>query len=94
MIGYGFLGMAPLVLTSLPAIVVTRVGVGITEAAIMTCATTLIVDYFEGEARNRWLGFQTIGSALAAAGRWGRSAGGPRSGSTPAPSCWRSWSAG
>lgn len=66
LVAYGFLGMAPLVLDSLPAIVATRAGVGIAEAAIMTCCTTLIVDYFDGEARNRWLGLQTVGAALAA----------------------------
>jgi MFS family permease len=46
--------------------VATRAGVGITEAAIMTCCTTLIVDYYDGDARNRWLGMQTVGAALAA----------------------------
>lgn len=66
LVAYGFLGMAPLALSSLPAIVATRAGVGVTEAAIMTCCTTLIVDYFDGEARNRWLGMQTVGAALAA----------------------------
>ena len=34
LVAYGFVGMAPLVLDSLPLIVVTRAGVGITEAAI------------------------------------------------------------
>ena len=63
---YGFLGMAPLVLDSLPAIVATRAGVGITEAAIMTCTTTLIVDYWAGESRAKWLGMQTVGAALGA----------------------------
>jgi len=66
LVAYGFVGMAPLVLDSLPLIVVTRAGVGITEAAIMTCCTTLIVDYYDGAARVRWLGMQTVAAALAA----------------------------
>ena len=63
---YAVLGTAPLLLSSLPAIVATRAGVGIAEAAIMTCCTTLIVDYYQGAARNRWLGMQTVFAALAA----------------------------
>jgi MFS family permease len=66
LVAYGFLGMAPLVLDSLPAIVATRAGVGITEAAIMTCCTTLIVDYWTGDSRAKWLGMQTVGAAVGA----------------------------
>ena len=38
----------------------SRAGVGVAEAAIMTCCTTLIADYFSGTERDRWLGLQTV----------------------------------
>jgi len=66
LVTYAFFGTAPLYLTGLPAIVLSRVGVGITEAAIMTCCTTLIADYFSGAARDRWLAMQTVFASLSA----------------------------
>lgn len=63
---YAVFGTAPLWLDPLPAIVLSRVGVGITEAAIMTCCTTLIADYSAGEERDRWLGLQTVFTATSA----------------------------
>jgi MFS family permease len=67
MIAYAFVGTAPAYLESLQLILLTRVGVGITEAAIMTVCTTLIVDYFhEEKRRNRYLGLQTVATTLAA----------------------------
>ena len=67
MIAYAFVGTAPAYLESLQLILVTRVGVGITEAAIMTVCTTLIVDYFhEEKRRNKYLGLQTVVTTLAA----------------------------
>jgi DNA-binding transcriptional LysR family regulator/MFS family permease len=63
---YAVFGTAPLWLTGLPAIVLSRAGVGIAEAAIMTCCTTLIADYFTGAARDRWLGLQTVFASLSA----------------------------
>jgi MFS family permease len=63
---YAAFGTAPLWLDTLPAIVLSRAGVGLTEAAIMTCSTTLIADYFTGEKRDRWLGLQTVFTAVAA----------------------------
>ncbi len=56
---YGFVGVAPLWLPSLDAIVASRVLVGVAEAAIMTCSTALIGDYFQGKPRERWLAMQT-----------------------------------
>ncbi|MEU4292774.1 MFS transporter [Kribbella sp. NPDC026596] len=53
LVTYALFGTAPLWLDGLHAIVLTRVGVGVTEAAIMTCCTTLIADYFSGTARDR-----------------------------------------
>jgi MFS family permease len=66
MVVYAILGTAPLYLDSLGAIVATRVGVGICEAAIMTCCTTLIGDYWSGPQRSRYLGLQTLLAAVAA----------------------------
>jgi MFS family permease len=63
---YGFVGLAPLYLTSLTAILLSRVGVGITEALIMTLSTTMIADHFEGESRNRWLAGQTAMASVSA----------------------------
>lgn len=63
---YAAFGTAPLWLDGLEAIVLSRVGVGLAEAAIMTCCTTLIADYFSGPARDRWLGLQTVFASLSA----------------------------
>lgn len=63
---YAAFGTAPLWLDGLPAIVLSRVGVGVAEAAIMTCCTTLIADYFSGQERDRWLGLQTVFASLSA----------------------------
>lgn len=63
---YAGFGTAPLWLASLPLIVASRVGVGITEAAIMTCCTTLLADYFTGARRARILGLQVVFTTLAA----------------------------
>jgi MFS family permease len=66
LISYALFGTAPLYLNELPAIVLSRVGVGVTEAAIMTCCTTLIADYFDRAARDRWLALQTVFASLSA----------------------------
>ena len=63
---YAAFGTAPLWLDGLEAIVLSRVGVGVAEAAIMTCCTTLIADYFSGPERDRWLGLQTVFASLSA----------------------------
>jgi len=56
---YGFCGTAPLWLNSIQSIVVSRAGVGITEAVIMTCGTAMLGDYFTGDEREKWLAYQT-----------------------------------
>ncbi len=56
---YGFVGTAPLWLASLDGVIVSRILVGVTEAAIMTAGTALIGDYFAGSSRGRWLAMQT-----------------------------------
>ncbi|SDP59807.1 Predicted arabinose efflux permease, MFS family [Klenkia soli] len=63
---YAVLGTAPVLLDSLPAVLATRIGVGITEAAIMTCCTTLIADYSAGARRAKLFGLQTIATTLSA----------------------------
>lgn len=77
---YAVFGMAPLWLDSLYGIVASRVLVGVAEAAVMTCCTTLIGDYYTGRVRDRYLALQTmcasasatvffvLGGALGAAG--------------------------
>lgn len=52
---YGIFGTAPLWLDSLYAILGARIGVGFTEALIMTCCTAMIGDYFDGVERERYL---------------------------------------
>ncbi|MFJ8781741.1 MFS transporter [Streptomyces sp. NPDC102476] len=63
---YALLGTAPLWLDSLGAIVISRVLVGIAEAAIMTCCTTLIGDYYSGRTRERYLALQTMCASISA----------------------------
>ena len=66
MIIYAFMGIAPIFLTSIWAIIASRVGVGICEAVIMTASTTMISDYFSGPARERWLASQTAVASMSA----------------------------
>jgi MFS family permease len=63
---YGLIGLMPLYLTSLTWIVVSRVLLGLMEAAITTVATTLIGDYYDGERRERWIAIQTAVVSLSA----------------------------
>lgn len=63
---YAVVGTAPLWLPSLPLVVASRVLVGLTEAAIMTCCTTLLADYFHGADRERYFGLQTVYTTVAA----------------------------
>jgi MFS family permease len=67
MIVYAFVGTAPTWLPAvLPIILVSRLLVGVCEAAIMTCCTTLIADYFSGFQRNRYFGLQSVFTTIAA----------------------------
>src|SRR5215213_5988229 len=63
---YAFVGTAPLWLPSLQLIVVSRVLVGLTEAVIMTCCTTLLADYFHGSKRERYFGLQVVYTTVGA----------------------------
>ena len=63
---YALIGLAPIFLTDLTAIIVSRLGVGITEALIMVLTTTMIGDYFTGATRDKWLAAQTATASLSA----------------------------
>jgi MFS family permease len=63
---YAAFGTAPLWLDSLNAIIVSRAGVGLAEAVIMTCCTTLIGDYYDGARRSKLLALQVTWVALSA----------------------------
>jgi MFS family permease len=63
---YAAFGTAPLWLDSLFSIIVSRAGVGLAEAVIMTCCTTLIGDYYDGARRSKYLALQTTWVALSA----------------------------
>ncbi|WP_369259060.1 MFS transporter [Geodermatophilus amargosae] len=63
---YAFVGTAPVWLSSLELIVASRVLLGLTEAAIMTCCTTLLADYFHGSQRERYFGLQVVFTTVAA----------------------------
>ena len=63
---YGAVGIAPLFLSNIWAILASRVAVGITEALIMTLSTTMIGDYFHGERRDKWLAAQTAVASMSA----------------------------
>jgi MFS family permease len=63
---YAVVGTAPLYLGSLQAIIVSRVLLGVCEAAIMTCCTTLIGDYWSGARRSKYLGLQTLVASISA----------------------------
>nr|WP_294638211.1 MFS transporter [uncultured Rhodococcus sp.] len=63
---YSLFGVAPFFLDSLPLIVASRLGVGIAEAAIMTCCTTLIADYYSGRQRAQYFGLQVVFTSVSA----------------------------
>jgi MFS family permease len=77
---YAAFGVAPLWLDSLHSIIVSRAGVGVAEAVIMTVSTTLIGDYYDGERRSKLLALQVTWVAISASlfllvggflGEWG-----------------------
>ncbi|MCW5249801.1 MFS transporter [Streptomyces sp. SHP 1-2] len=63
---YTVFGTVPLWMGSLHGILVSRVLLGVTEAAIMTACTTLIGDYYTCRVRDRYLALQTMCSAASA----------------------------
>ncbi|KPA89279.1 arabinose efflux permease family protein [Pseudomonas asplenii] len=67
MLLYSLCGIVPLWLDSLGLIVASRAGIGLAEAGIMTCCTTLMGDYFEGQRRERLFALQMVVTSLSAA---------------------------
>lgn len=63
---YALVGLIPLMLTGLYSLIVARVALGVTEAGIMTVATAMIGDYFQGKRRERWVAAQVAVVALSA----------------------------
>lgn len=64
---YTLCGVLPLWLDSLAAIVASRAGIGLAEAGIMTCCTTLMGDYYSGARRERLFALQMVATSLSAA---------------------------
>lgn len=63
---YAVAGVAPFFLSAFPAILASRVLLGLCEAAIITLSATLIGEYFTGKQRDRWLGLTATAASLAA----------------------------
>jgi len=55
---YGFAGSSGFVLSSLGSILVGRAFLGLAVAGVMTSVTTLIADYYVGQARASFMGLQ------------------------------------
>ena len=55
---YGFAGSSGFVLNSIFAILVGRALLGLAVAGVMVSATTLIADYYQGDARANFMGLQ------------------------------------
>lgn len=66
LVAYAAVGIAPVFLTDLTAIIISRIGVGLAEALIMVLTTTMIGDYFKGAARDKWLAGQTAFASMSA----------------------------
>ena len=66
LVAYAVVGIAPVFLTDLTAILISRIGVGLAEALIMVLSTTMIGDYFKGAARDKWLAGQTACASMSA----------------------------
>ena len=64
---YTLCGVLPLWLESLQVMVISRAGIGVAEAAIMTCCTTLMGDYYSGARRERMFALQMVATSLSAA---------------------------
>jgi MFS family permease len=58
LVGYAVAGTSGLYLNSLVMILVGRAFLGVSVGAMITAIITLIGDYYEGEARNRFVGLQ------------------------------------
>lgn len=70
---YALFGAAPMFMDGLVPIFVTRLGVGVAEAAILTVVNTLLGDYYDVAKRRFWLAVQAfvgpiIGTSVIALG--------------------------
>ena len=65
---YGVVGVLPFLLTDLYSILAARFAIGVAEAGILSCQNTLIGDYFEGKARQHWLGMLSFVGPMIATG--------------------------
>ena len=63
---YGVVGVAPVFLSDLTHILISRVFVGMAEALIYVLSTTMIADYYHGPARDRWLAGQPAFASMSA----------------------------
>jgi MFS family permease len=63
---YAAVGVAPVFLSDLDMILLSRVGVGIAEALVYVLSTTMIGDYYKGASRDRWLAAQTAFASMSA----------------------------
>lgn len=61
---YSIVGILPIFLESLSAIIISRVVLGAMEALVVISSTTLIGDYFRGRDREKWLANQTAVASL------------------------------
>ena len=66
LLAYAVVGTVPAWADDLTVILASRALVGLTEAAIMTVCTTLIIDYFQGERRAKVIGLQTVATTVGA----------------------------
>ncbi|MBN9143341.1 MAG: MFS transporter [Novosphingobium sp.] len=57
---YGFVGVAPFFLDSIDQIYVSRLALGVAEAAILTTLNTLVGDYWDEKDRRFWLTIQGL----------------------------------
>lgn len=57
---YGLAGGSGLVLMTLPSLLVGRALLGVAVAGIMTAATTLIADYYQGDKRSQVISQQSV----------------------------------
>lgn len=55
---YAAIGVLPFFLADIKHIIASRVLLGVAEATIMTVATAMIGDYFDGERREKWVAIQ------------------------------------
>lgn len=66
LIVYAGFGVLPIVLDDLSHLIAARVALGVAEAVIMTIATTLLGDYFQGDQRERWFATQVAVTSVSA----------------------------